>query len=383
MLTTLIAAAAMLLTLALPTFPDGLSLPILAFLAMVGLAGVGGALRSHAARVQLVFFLPWAAALLIALFVALLRGNPLVQALEDALPYLLFVLGITAGRGASRPKVILGSILAVALIDAAVSLWRMPSFDLRVVRSTYTSYKVIAGHLLVGITIAALLRLLTPATRRLRRGLLAAALALLVLAVIATVSRGMMLGLAIGLVAALYLRRPVRGLSLSLFALMVGAVFAGTFWELGEEYLRLGSSSTVDGRVREINTCLEEFLATPGLGRGLGAEIVVDGFYVSYVHNLVAYHLWKFGMVGSGLLTIPFVPLVRAALRSPALIRPTIVGGALSVGLYLVTAASYKSYFLVPMVGLAVGAILTLASRRPPTPLLRRHAGSHEAQPHS
>ena len=58
-----------------------------------------------------------------------------------------------------------------------------------------------------------------------------------------------------------------------------------------------------------------------------------------------------------------FVPLVRQALRAPPLLRPTIVGGALSIGLYLVTAASYKSYFLVPMVGMAVGAILAIVAR--------------------
>ncbi|MCA9661306.1 MAG: hypothetical protein KC486_23405 [Myxococcales bacterium] len=363
MFCSLFAAAAVLLTLALPTFPDGLSPAILLFLGLVGLAGLAGALRSRPARVQLVLFLPWLAALLVALFVGLLRGTPMVQALEDALPYVLFVLGITAGRGASAPRMLLAAILAVAAIDGFVSLWRMPSFDLSVVRSTYTSHKVIAGHLLVGITLAAVLRLLTPPSQRLVRGLFVGLAGLLVLAVIATVSRGMLLGLSVGLVAALYVRRPVRGLSLSLFGLLTLAVFAGTFWDLGTQYLRLGSSATVDGRVREITQCLEVFLDAPAFGAGLGHEILVDGFYVSYVHNMVAYHLWKFGMFGSVLLSIPFVPLVREALRAPPLLRPTIVGGALSIGLYLVTAASYKSYFLVPMVGMAVGAILAIVAR--------------------
>ena len=365
MFTALIAAAAMLLTLALPTFPDGLSPAILAFLGMVGLAGIGGGLRSHAARTQLVFFLPWLAALLLAFFVGVLRGAPMIQALEDALPYVLFVLGLVAGRGAGAPKLVLAAIFSVALFDGFVSLWRMPSFDLSVVRSTYTSHKVIAGHLLIGITLASLLRTLTPPAQSVRRLLYAGAALLLIIAVIATVSRGMLLGLSVGLVAAVYLRRPVGGLSLSLFAALIGAVFAGTFWDLGEQYLRLGSSATVDGRVREINLCLEVFLGHPALGAGLGDEILVDGFYVSYVHNLVAYHLWKFGMLGSALLTIPFVPLVRQALRAPPHLRPTIVGGALSMGLYLVTAASYKSYFLVPMIGLSVGSILSmLATQR-------------------
>ena len=365
MFTALLAAAAMLLTLVLPTFPDGLSPAILLFLGMIAVAGVSAALGSRAARNQLVLFLPWLLALAIAFFVGVLRGAPMVQALEDGLPYVLFVLGLTAGRGAASPRMILWAILAVACIDGAVSLWRMPSFDLSVVRSTYTSHKVIVGHLLVGITLAALLRLLIPPQRTIRRMLLAAAALMLIVAVIATVSRGMLLGLALGLVTAVYLRRPIGGLGLSLFVALAGAAFAGTFWELGEHYLRLGSSATVDGRVREISLCLEVFLEVPALGAGLGDDILVDGFYVSYVHNMVAYHLWKFGLVGCGLLTMPFIPLFRAALRAPSDLRPTIIGGAVSIGFYLVTAASYKSYFLVPMIGLACGAVLSIVASTP------------------
>ena len=36
---------------------------------------------------------------------------------------------------------------------------------------------------------------------------------------------------------------------------------------------------------------------------------------------------------------------------------------ALSVAVYLVTCASYKTYFLVPMVGVVAGASLTIARR--------------------
>ena len=362
MLTTIFAAAAMLLTLGLPIFPDGLSLPIAVFLALCAASGLGGLVRSSEARAALVLFLPWVAALLGAALVGVLRGNEPVQAIEDALPYVLFVLGLVAGRGAALPQALLGVILAVCVIDGVTSLALMPSFDLRSMRSTYNFHKVIAGHLLLGVYAAALLRRLAP-RRRLRRGALGAAIALLGVAVVATVSRGMGLGLAIGWFAATYLRRPSRGLAIGLVAALAGTIFAAAALEFGESYLRLGSSGTIDGRVREIEGCLEEFGRMPLFGAGLGAEIVVDGFYVSYVHNMIAYHLWKFGLVGSGLLSLPFAALLRQAWRAPAALRPTLIGGALSVAVYLVTCASYKTYFLVPMVGLVAGASLTIARR--------------------
>lgn len=363
MLTMIFAAAALLLTIALPIFPDGLSLPIAAFLALYTAAGLGGLVRAHEARALLVLFLPWIAALLLGLLIGVLRGNHMEQAIEDALPYILFVLGLVAGRGAALPRAILWVIVLVCVVDGARSLALMPSFDLRSVRSTFNFHKVIAGHLLIGIYAAALLRRLLPRRRRVQRALLAAAIATLVVAVVATVSRGMALGLALGAGIAYYRRRPGRGLTLALTLLVVAALFAGALLALGESYLRLGSSATIDGRLREISESLREFRAMPLFGAGLGAEMVVDGFYVSYVHNMLAYHLWKFGLFGSGLLSLPFWPLLRQALRAPLALSPTLIGGAVSVAVYLVTCASYKTYFLVPMIGLCVGVSLTIARR--------------------
>jgi O-antigen ligase len=363
MLTTVFAALAMLLTLALPTFPDGLTIPIVGFLGLVALAGVGGFLRSGAARAELALLVPWVVALTLGTMVGTLRGNPLGQALEDALPYILFAFGLCAGRGGSRPAALLVVILLVCLADGVMSLARMQSYDLSRYRSTYNYFKVIAGHPLVGVYCAALLHRL--ARSRAQRGLLAAAFAALVLAVVATVSRGMVLGLALGLLASLYVRRPAQGLTVG--AAMAGLVvlFTATLTEVGQQYLRLGHQATVDGRVREIALCLEHFARMPVFGAGLGAEFVVDGFVVSYVHNMLAYHLWKFGLVGSALFALPLMSLVRQALRAPTLLRATILGGATSIFVYVVTAASYKSYFLVPMVGMTVGASLRLALPAP------------------
>lgn len=364
--TTLLAAAAMLLTLALPTFPDGLTIPIVGFLGLVGLAGLGGFLRSAAARAELALLAPWLLALGLGLMVGLLRGNPLGQALEDALPYMLFGLGLCAGRGASRPSWLLGVILLVCLADGVISLARMPSFDLGRVRSTFNYFKVIAGHLLVGVYCAAFLY--RQDRGRLERALLAAALAAMVLAIIATVSRGMVLGLVLGLLTALYVRRPARGLLVGGVGALLVLLFTASAFDFGAQYLRLGNQATVDGRVREIGLCLEYFVRMPVFGAGLGAEFVVDGFVVSYVHNMLAYHLWKFGLVGSALFAMPVWALARQALRREGPLRATILGGAVSMLVYLVTAAAYKSYFLVPMLGMTIGASLRLTLPSPAKP---------------
>lgn len=365
-LTTLFAAAAMLLTLALPTFPDGLTIPIVGFLGLVVLAGLGGFVRSAGARAELALLAPWLVALGLSLMVGVLRGNSLGQALEDALPYLLFAMGLCAGRGASKPRWVLVVVLAVCLIDATISLVRMPTFDLGRIRSTYYHFKVIAGHALVGVYCAALLH--QQVRGRARRWPLAVAQAVLVLSVIATVSRGMMLGLVLGLLTALYVRRPARGLLVGAVAGLLVLLFTASVFDLGAQYLRLGNQATVDGRVREIGMCLEYFTRMPIFGAGLGADFVVDGFVVSYVHNMLAYHLWKFGLVGSALFALPLWGLTRQALRAPKLLRATVLGGAASVLVYLVTAAAYKSYFLVPMVGMVVGASLRMLSGLAATP---------------
>jgi O-antigen ligase len=317
--TTLLAAAAMLLTLALPTFPDGLTIPIVGFLGLVGLAGLGGFLRTAAARAELAMLAPWLLGLGLGLMVGLLRGNPLGQALEDALPYMLFALGLCAGRGASRPGWLLAVILLVCLLDGVISLVRMPSFDLGRVRSTFNYFKIIAGHLLVGVYCAAFLH--RQARNRLERGLLAAALAVLVLAIVATVSRGMVLGLVLGLLTALYVRRPARGLLVGGVGALLVLLFTASAFDFGAQYLRLGNQSTVDGRVREIGLCLEYFVRMPVFGAGLGAEFVVDGFVVSYVHNMLAYHLWKFGLVGSALFALPVWGMARQRRAHPGPLR--------------------------------------------------------------
>lgn len=358
MFTTFFAVAAMALTLALPTFPDGLTIPITMFLGLVGLAGLGGFLRSKSARTQLALLVPWVVALVLGLAVGTIRGNPLAQAVEDALPYVLFTLGLCAGRAVSRPQWVLWVVLAVCVLDGVISLVRLPSWDIGHVRSTYNHFKVIAGHLLVGVYCAAFLARLSQS--RVARALCAASMAILLLSVVATASRGMLLGLALGLITALYMRRPARGILFTGAAIVVGVVFATALMDLGVQYLRLGNQGTVDSRVDEIGECLDAFRRMPVFGAGLGAEFIIDGRYVSYVHNMLAYHLWKFGLIGSTLFALPVLSLARQALRTAPLLRATIFGGAVSVLVYVVTAASYKSYFLVPMVGMVVGASLQL-----------------------
>ncbi len=384
MVTTLCAAVAILMSLWLPAFPEGLTPPITLFLLLITVAGLGGLLRTRAARALLAVLSPWAVALILAAVVGSIYDNRPIQMLEDSLSYLMFALALCAGRGAKRPAWVLLAVLATALGDAIGSLVAMPSFDLRSVRSTYNYLKIITGDPLVGIFCVALFYRLTTEYRdrakhveatksdpspwfgqflHRHRFVTAGLLGLLAISVVATVSRGMMLSLLIGLLVALYLRRPARGLSVAFFLVVGGLLFASTALEFGEAYLRFGSLETVSGRLREVQHCLEAFVAHPVVGVGLGAEFVVDGQVVSFVHNMLAYHLWKFGLLGSGLLCIPLWMFARMTKDLPAPLRAATIGAAVSMLLYLVTCASYKHYSLVPMLGLTIGASLALLHR--------------------
>lgn len=367
MFTTVFAAAAMVLTLVLPTFPQGLTIGITMFLLLLVLAGFGGFLRSGAARAQLTLLMPWMVALMLGLGVGTVRGNALGQTLEDALPYLLFALGLCAGRAASHPRVLLAAVLLVALVDGVASLVLMPTWDLSRYRSVYNYFKLVVGHPLVGLFCASFL--LHFARRRWSRRLCAFSRAILVVVVIATVSRGMVLAMVLGWLTSLSVRSPRRGAALVAAGVVVVLVFATVLSDLGVTYLRMGQQATVNARVLEIEACLAMFAELPIVGGGLGAELEVHGHHVSYVHNMLAYHLWKFGLVGAALFALPIFSLTRQALRTPLPLRATILSGAVSVLVYVVTAASYKSYLLVPMVGIVVGAALQMAlPRRVPAP---------------
>ncbi|HEY8375659.1 MAG TPA: O-antigen ligase family protein [Nannocystis sp.] len=362
MFTTFFAATATVLTLVLPTLPQGLTIPITMYLGLVALAGFGGFLRSAAARAQLTLLVPWMVALVLGLAVGTFRGNHMVQALEDALPYLLFALGLCAGRAARMPLILPAAALLVALVDGVGSLLRMESWDFSRYRSVYNYIKLVVGHALVGLFCAEFLRHF--ARGRLLRRLCSFSRAFLVVVVVATVSRGMVLGMVLGWLTSLGVRKPRRAALVVLAGVLAVLMFATVLADLGTQYLRFGQQATVDGRVVEIEECLRTFADYPIFGAGLGAEIVVYGRHVSYVHNMVAYHLWKFGLVGSALFALPIVSLARQALRAPLHLRATILCGAVSVLVYLVTAASYKSYILVPMVGFVVGAALQVALPR-------------------
>lgn len=378
MFTTVFAAAAMVLTLALPPFPQGLSIPITMFLLLVVLAGFGGFLRSSAARAQVTLLIPWALALVVGLGVGTVGGNSLGQSLEDILCYLLFALGLCAGRAASRPNLLFAAALLVAVVDGLASLWLLPSWDLSRYRSVYNYFKMAIGHPLVGLFCATFL--LHFVRKRSLRRICSLSHALLVVVVIATVSRGMILGMLLGWLTSLSVRSPRRGALVIGLAVLAVVLFATVLSDFAVTYLRLGQQGTVDARVREIEECLHIFAENPIFGAGLGAELEVDGHHASYVHNMVAYHLWKFGLFGSALFALPIFALTRQALRTPVHLRATILSGAVAVLFYVVTAASYKSYILVPMVGIVVGAALQVSlPRRPAMPSPAAHQPVPEA----
>lgn len=348
----------MALTLVLPIYPDRLSPMIASFL---GLAAVGGAygLLHRQARQLLALLLPWGLALLLAFLVGGLRGAPPQQATEDLAPYGLFALGLWAGRGSSHPRALLIAALLVCVGDSAISIWKMPSFGPGM-RSTYSYFKITAGLPLVGLFLLGILEATAPHRKRVRSFILAV---LFLAAIVLSVSRGMLLGAALGIVVAAHIRKPSLMWVAAIGIVFVAIVYSSTIADLGEKYLRLDQAGTVEGRFREIRGALSYFASHPLFGSGLGSAIEVDGHPVAYVHNIIAYHLWKFGMVGSVLLLIPSVWLLRLISKTTPTARAIALGASAGIASYLVTSASYKTYYLVWMYGIVFGATLAWLRR--------------------
>lgn len=229
-------------------------------------------------------------------------------------------------------------------------------------RSTYNYFKITAGLPLVGLYASSLLRHTDPRGRSpslLARPLHLAIVVMLLVSLFATVSRGMMLGYVLGLLITAYIRRPSQMLLVSLVICLGLLAWSSVFMEVGEKYLRLGSAGTIRGRFEEIESAWETFLRFPLFGAGLGATFLVEGFHKAFVHNMAAYHLWKFGLVGSGILSIPLMIIGRQLRRASRDERAIAIGGALSVVAYLVTCAAYKTYYLVWILGVVSGATLS------------------------
>ncbi|MFO0637149.1 MAG: hypothetical protein U0168_30355 [Nannocystaceae bacterium] len=352
-------AAALVLTLVLPIYPDGITPLIAAFFGLCGVGGLFG-LADRRARYELAIMAPWAAALIIGVIVGSMHNGESQQAVEDALPYGLFVVGLVCGRGSARPRWLLQVLLWVCVADSVVSIASMESYGAGV-RSTFTYYKITAGLPLVGLYCASVLRdtPTSPARRRARLLLHVAVVVALVAAIILSVTRGMLIGWILGVVVAAYVRKPSQallGLTLLLFAV---TVWSSAFTEIGTEYLRFGQESTIEGRFREVESAWEGFVAAPFFGQGLGALVDVDGFHKAFVHNLAAYQLWKFGIVGTGLLAVPLLALARELGGTQRRLRAHALGGAAAVLAYLVTCAAYKTYYLVWILGAVVGISLS------------------------
>lgn len=360
MVTSAIVILGVLLTLVLPIYPQGIEPLIALFLALAGAAGVMGLMR-RAARRELLVLSPWLFALLLAILVGSVRQGDGQQAIEDTLPYLLFMMGMVAGRGAARPRAILVAALVACVGDSLMSLYMMPSFEAGV-RSTYNYFKITAGLPLVGLYLSTLLRhtdLEGRSPSLPSRPLHLLVYVLMLVGLFASVSRGMILGFFIGLIVTAYIRRPSQMLLVSLVVSLGLLAWSSVFLEMGEKYLRLGASGTIEGRFDEIESAWATFLRYPLLGAGLGATFEVEGFQKAFVHNMAAYHLWKFGLVGSGILAMPLFVVARQLGGVSRDQRAIALGGAISCIAYLVTCAAYKTYYLVWTYGVVAGATLS------------------------
>jgi hypothetical protein len=373
MITTLAVVTGLLLSLVLPIYPEGLSPDIAAFLGLTVIGATFG-LAQRSARYELAIMTPWAAAILLGIFVGSIHNGESQQAIEDALPYGLFVLGLVAGRGIGSPRLALRVGLWVCVADSVVSLALMENFEAGM-RSTFTYFKITAGLPLVGLYLAQVLRETSPGDRDKRGWMVHAGIVAVLLAgIVFSVSRGMLLGWLLGVAVATYVRRPSQallGVTVVLFGLLA---WSSTFAEFGAQYLRLGQEETIAGRFREVEAAWEGFVAAPLFGEGLGALVEVDGFRKAFVHNMAAYHLWKFGLVGVMLLALPLLAIGRELRRAPRRVRALAFGAAAGIIGYLVTCAAYKTYYLVWIYGVVIGASLTYfaelarAKAAPPSP---------------
>ncbi len=346
------------MTLALPIYPEGLTPTIAAFFGLAAIAGVFG-LGDRRARYEVAIMAPWVAALVLGALVGSVRQGESQQAVEDALPYLLFILGLSAGRGIGNPRLVLRVGLWVCVADAVISLALIDGFSAGV-RSTFNYFKITAGLPLVGLYLSAVLRHQAAAERRpWVWSLHATAVAILVAGIVLSVTRGMLIGWLLGVVVAAQLRKPSHVLLGATVVLLGLLVWSTALTELGTEYLRFGQESTIEGRFREVEVAIDGFVSAPMFGQGLGALADIDGFQKAFVHNLVAYHLWKFGLVGCTLLAAPLVAIARELRTAPRALRSYALGAATGILGYLVTCAAYKTYYLVWIYGLMVGASLT------------------------
>lgn len=357
MFTVAVVVTAVLLTVILPIYPQGITPEIAVFLALAGIGG-GLGLLHRAARRELLVLTPWALAIGLALVVGSLRNGEAEQAIEDTLPYMLFALGLFAGRGLRNPRPVLVAALAVCATDAAISIYKMPSYEIGM-RSTYNYFRIIAGLPLLGLFISPVLRYSDPKGRSpslLKRPVHAALYVVMLAGVFFSVSRGMMLGFLVGTMVAVYIRKPSQVLLGSIILVGMAIVYSSAAQELGVKYMRFEAASTVQGRFREIETAWLTFVEYPLFGAGLGAMFEVDGFYKAFVHNMAMYHLWKFGLVGTAMLVGPLVMIGRQLRSSSPRLRSYAIGGALGVTAYLVTCAAYKTYYLVWIYGVVIGA---------------------------
>jgi len=375
-ITTLTVLAGLVLTIDLPIYPEGMEPLIGVFLGLAAIAALFG-MADRRSRFELVIMAPWAAALLLAFLVGSLHNGESQQAIEDALPYGLFALGLLGGRGADRPRTLLRIGFWVCVADTAVSLWLMDSFGAGI-RSSYNYYKITAGLPIVGIYLARVLQVTKTSAHTLSASALHLVLVVFLAAgIIFSITRGMMLGALLSLAIAEYVRRPSQAILGGTVVLLALLAYSSAFAEFGVEYLRLGQESTIEGRFREIESAWEGFVGSPLFGQGLGSLVEADGSKKAFVHNVLAYHLWKFGLVGSGLLVLPLFAIARELRSTSRTLRGLALGAGIGCFAYLVTCAGYKTYYLVWIYGVVVGASLSYFEE------LRRAAASQGEKPAS
>jgi hypothetical protein len=357
-----IIGVTLILTQFVPIYPKQVDASVLAFLGLVSVAGML-ALMHRVARRELLVLSLWLVPLAIGALVGSLGYGDAQQIVEDTVPYGLFVLGLLAGRGSVRPHRVLLILLAVCFIESLISVVLVIPGYTPGVRSTWAYGRVVSGFSVIGMFVLLFFRTLGPSAgvpRILTRTSVALVLyAVMFVAMLASGSRGMMLGWLAGVALYAYVRSPSRALLATFSLILLALAYSSVLSDVGVRYLRTDQVATIEERFSEVRNALQLFAENPLFGTGLGTSLESGAVRHSYVHNVIVYHLWKFGLVGSFILAVPFW-LVGAQIRGyPRRLRAIALGGAIAVFAYLVTCAGYKVYYVVWVYGVAAGAVLS------------------------
>jgi O-antigen ligase len=363
--------------MAIPQIPED-ALWLAAFWAAgAGLAAVLRiAARGYVDRTILLVLAITCLVVFIAFCRGLTEGNDEFQVARDSVPYVLFSAGILAGMSSTLLARSLWTLWFVSFVE---SLRSILFTDIRAVfaltsRSTFLIRKITSGFPLMTLYAAAM----APRKFTSRALVLTTTIPVAATAILLTRQKGMILSLMA--FAILSFRRTTIFIT---FLIVIVAGLSIPFWFSATpdttiyimDFLRIAPepSDNFDVRLSEWTYVLHLLKQNPFFGTGLGSVFFdpASNHDKAYVHNIVAYHLWKFGLIGTILLFfavgIIFWQILLLRFDSSSSPIPRLaIAASVSFLVYLSTTAAFKLYFVSWFIGL----FLSLTFHHIPKPRL-------------